>query len=126
MFRVIVNFLHEMIWFRPSIFISPSIYFVGNPEAVPEHDTILKQLDEETNPQLAYLDDYDSQTVKQRAMNNVNSAFHAHQQKAQQFDSSSVAISTNPLDEPRGNSFNKNRIARGFHFGLPNRSSYPF
>lgn len=74
---------------------------LGNPEAVPEHETILSQLDEETNPQLAYLDDYDSQTVKQRAMNNVNSAFHAHQQKAQQFDSSSPTVSTNPLDKPK-------------------------
>ena len=81
--------------------------FEGNPEAVPEHETILSQLDEETNPQLAYLDDYNSQTVKQRAMNNVNSAFHAHQQKAQQFDSSSPTVSTNPLDKPKGMSVNR-------------------
>ena len=51
-----------------------------------QHELILGHLDEEVNPQLAYLDDYDSQAVKQRAMNNVNTAFHAHQQQTQQFD----------------------------------------
>ncbi len=47
---------------------------------------ILGHLDEEVNPQLAYLDDYDSVATKQRAMNNVNTAFHAHQQQTKQFD----------------------------------------
>lgn len=56
-------------------------------EAATQHDLILNHLDEEINPQLAYLDDYDSQATKQKAMNNVNTAFHAHLQQTQQFDS---------------------------------------
>lgn len=47
---------------------------------------ILGHLDEEVNPQLAYLDDYDCEATKQRVMNNVNTAFHVHQQQTQQFD----------------------------------------
>ena len=58
----------------------------GNPEVGSEGD-ILGHLEEEVNPQLAYLDDYDSDIVKQRAMNNVNTAFYAQQQRTQQFDS---------------------------------------
>ena len=58
----------------------------GNPDAATQHDLILGHLDEETNPQLAYLDDYDSEATKQRVMNNVNTAFHAHQQQTKQFD----------------------------------------
>lgn len=58
----------------------------GNPDAAAQQDMILSNLDEEVNPQLAYLDDYDSQLVKQRVMSTVNTAFHAHQQQTQQFD----------------------------------------
>lgn len=65
---------------------------LGNVDNVKENENlILGHLDEEANPQLAYLDDYDSQLVKQRAMNNVNTAFHAHQQRTQQFDNQVTA-----------------------------------
>lgn len=69
---------------------------LGNPDAAAQHELILGHLDEEVNPQLAYLDDYDSQATKQKAMNNVNTAFHAHLQQTQQFneqDSSSNFLS---------------------------------
>ncbi|XP_046447627.1 chromatin-remodeling ATPase INO80-like [Daphnia pulex] len=59
---------------------------LGNPDAAAQHDLILGHLDEEVNPQLAYLDDYDCEATKQRVMNNVNTAFHVHQQQTQQFD----------------------------------------
>ena len=58
----------------------------GNPDAASQHDSILGHLDEEANPQLAYLDDYDCQAIKQRVMNNVSTAFHVHQQQTQQYD----------------------------------------
>ena len=73
---------------------------LGNAETVPEQERmILSHLEEESNPQLAYLDDYDSDLVKQRAMNNVNTAFHAQEQRTQQFD---TQAQTSP-HEPNGN-----------------------
>lgn len=62
-------------------------FFIGNAETAGQQDEILGHLDEEAIPQLSYLDDYDSQVAKQRVMNTVNTAFHAHQQQTQQFDS---------------------------------------
>lgn len=59
---------------------------LGNPDAASQHDSILDHLDEEANPQLAYLDDYDCQATKQRVMDNVSTAFHVHQQQTQQYD----------------------------------------
>ncbi|KDR11347.1 hypothetical protein L798_14889, partial [Zootermopsis nevadensis] len=46
---------------------------------------ILCQLEEEKNPRLAAIDDYDSETMKQKAKKNVRDAFQAEQNRTREF-----------------------------------------
>ena len=76
---------------------------LGSADAVGQQERlILSHLEEEKRPELAYLDDYDSDEVKQRAMTNVNSAFHAHQQRTQQFDNQVTQEDVQDI-QPQGN-----------------------
>ncbi|KAJ8686508.1 hypothetical protein QAD02_022302 [Eretmocerus hayati] len=58
-------------------------------KASPEEQLrILNQLDEEKNPRLAGLDDYDSEIMKQKAKKNAMDAFDTEKSKSRQFDPS--------------------------------------
>lgn len=46
---------------------------------------ILSQLEEEKNPRLAAIDDYDSNVMKEKVKQNVHNAFQAEEQRTQQF-----------------------------------------
>ncbi|XP_054271279.1 chromatin-remodeling ATPase INO80 [Macrosteles quadrilineatus] len=48
---------------------------------------ILSQLEEEKNPRLAAIDDYDSESMKEKVKLNVKSAFEAEEQRSRQFGS---------------------------------------
>lgn len=56
-------------------------------EASPEEQLrILSQLDEEKNPRLANIDDYDSEAMKAKAIKNAQDAFHSEKARTRQFD----------------------------------------
>uniref|UniRef100_A0A1B6DCW5 Chromatin-remodeling ATPase INO80 n=1 Tax=Clastoptera arizonana TaxID=38151 RepID=A0A1B6DCW5_9HEMI len=46
---------------------------------------ILSQLEEEKNPRLATIDDYDSEVMKEKVKQNVHNAFHAEEAKTRKF-----------------------------------------
>uniref|UniRef100_A0A1B0CSZ6 Chromatin-remodeling ATPase INO80 n=1 Tax=Lutzomyia longipalpis TaxID=7200 RepID=A0A1B0CSZ6_LUTLO len=51
-----------------------------------EQRRILNQLDEESNPRLAAIDDYNSEVMKQRAHQNASDAFMTERARTQEFD----------------------------------------
>ena len=51
-----------------------------------EQMKILNQLDEETNPRLAAIDDYDSELMKQKAAKNAAEAFNSERARTELFD----------------------------------------
>lgn len=55
-----------------------------------EQHRILSQLDEEKNPRLASIDDYDSEEMKAKATKNVEEAFNAEKVRSSQFDRNSA------------------------------------
>lgn len=55
-----------------------------------EQHRILSQLDEEKNPRLATIDDYNSEEMKARATKNVEEAFNAEKVRSSQFENASV------------------------------------
>ncbi|KAK3911986.1 Chromatin-remodeling ATPase INO80 [Frankliniella fusca] len=55
-----------------------------------EQQRILSQLDEEKNPRLLAVDDYDSEAMKSKVKMNVSQAFRAEQQRTRQFAPSST------------------------------------
>ncbi|XP_075227688.1 chromatin-remodeling ATPase INO80 isoform X2 [Lycorma delicatula] len=59
---------------------------LGNASAE-EQLRILSQLEEEKNPRLASIDDYDSDVIKEKVKQNVHNAFQAEEQRTQQFGS---------------------------------------
>lgn len=51
-----------------------------------EQARILNQLDEETNPRLALIDDYDSELMKLKAKKNASDAFYTERKRTKEFD----------------------------------------
>lgn len=51
----------------------------------------MSQLDEEKNPRLASIDDYNSEEMKAKATKNVEEAFNAEKVRSSQFEHSSVS-----------------------------------
>ncbi|XP_059621349.1 chromatin-remodeling ATPase INO80 [Phlebotomus argentipes] len=63
-------------------FMSRKVGFVSEEEQM----RILNQLDEESNPRLAAIDDYNSELMKQRAQKNASDAFITERARTQEFD----------------------------------------
>uniref|UniRef100_A0A1B0DNK0 Chromatin-remodeling ATPase INO80 n=1 Tax=Phlebotomus papatasi TaxID=29031 RepID=A0A1B0DNK0_PHLPP len=63
-------------------FMSRKVGFVSEEE----QRRILNQLDEETNPRLVAIDDYNSEVMKQRAQKNASDAFQTERARTQEFD----------------------------------------
>lgn len=59
---------------------------------------ILTQLDEEVNPRLAALDDYNSDRMKQLAQKNAKEAFHTERERTKKFDTSNKQDPLSPLN----------------------------
>lgn len=59
---------------------------------------ILTQLDEEVNPRLAALDDYNSDRMKQLAQKNAKDAFHMERERTKKFDTSNKQDPLSPLN----------------------------
>ncbi|XP_050072706.1 chromatin-remodeling ATPase INO80-like [Anopheles maculipalpis] len=84
---------------------------LGNVSAE-EQLKILSQLDEESNPRLAAIDNYDCERMKQLAQKNATEAFRSERARTNQFDVHSMADSAasspsnepaRPLEESKGN-----------------------
>ncbi|XP_053615593.1 chromatin-remodeling ATPase INO80 isoform X2 [Plodia interpunctella] len=77
-------------------------------------DRILRQLDEDRDPRLAAIDQYDSESMKARASRNAREAFHAERTRTQQFD---AAAGVEPIEpdpsERRGGDYDQPSIFRG-------------
>ncbi|KZC05466.1 Putative DNA helicase Ino80 [Dufourea novaeangliae] len=70
-------------------------------KASPEEQLrILNQLDEEKNPRLVGIDDYDSETMKQRAKRNATEAFDNEKARAKQFDTAAASQELRLSDTP--------------------------
>ncbi|CAG9793458.1 unnamed protein product [Diatraea saccharalis] len=65
-------------------------------------DRILRQLDEDRDPRLAWIDQYDSEAMKARASRNAREAFHAERARTRQFDSAAGAESEPELERRPG------------------------
>ncbi|CAH0402349.1 unnamed protein product [Chilo suppressalis] len=64
-------------------------------------DRILRQLDEDRDPRLASIDQYDSEAMKARASRNAREAFHAERARTRQFDAAaSTGCEPEPESEP--------------------------
>ncbi|CAD6202019.1 GSCOCG00002904001-RA-CDS [Cotesia congregata] len=61
---------------------------------------ILNQLDEEKNPRLIGIDDYDSELMKQKAKRNATEAFDYERARTRQFDSAAVSQELRLSDTP--------------------------
>ncbi|KAL4717058.1 hypothetical protein ACJJTC_016945 [Scirpophaga incertulas] len=61
-------------------------------------DRILRQLDEDRDPRLAAIDQYDSEAMKARASRNAREAFRAERARTQQFDAAAAAESGQTAD----------------------------
>lgn len=68
-----------------------------------DQQKILSQLEEEKNPRLASIDDYDSEEMKLRATKNVEEAFNAEKARSSQFEHST------PIKKEAGEEFNNER-----------------
>ncbi|KAG7207458.1 hypothetical protein KM043_009093 [Ampulex compressa] len=70
-------------------------------KASPEEQLrILNQLDEEKNPRLIGLDDYDSEIMKQKAKKNATEAFDNEKARTKQFDTAAAAQELRLSDTP--------------------------
>uniref|UniRef100_A0A182SK95 Chromatin-remodeling ATPase INO80 n=1 Tax=Anopheles maculatus TaxID=74869 RepID=A0A182SK95_9DIPT len=72
---------------------------LGNVSAE-EQLKILSQLDEESNPRLAAIDNYDCERMKQLAQKNATDAFRSERARTNQFDVHSASESASPTNEP--------------------------
>uniref|UniRef100_A0A182YJ33 Chromatin-remodeling ATPase INO80 n=1 Tax=Anopheles stephensi TaxID=30069 RepID=A0A182YJ33_ANOST len=72
---------------------------LGNVSAE-EQLKILSQLDEESNPRLAAIDNYDCERMKQLAQKNATEAFRSERARTNQFDVHPAAESASPSNEP--------------------------
>lgn len=70
-------------------------------KASPEEQLrILNQLDEEKNPRLVGIDDYDSEAMKQKAKKNATEAFDNEKARAKQFDTAAASQELRLSDTP--------------------------
>ncbi|XP_033207713.1 chromatin-remodeling ATPase INO80 [Belonocnema kinseyi] len=70
-------------------------------KASPEEQLrILNQLDEEKNPRLIGIDDYDSDSMKQKAKRNATEAFDSERARTRQFDASKASQELRLSDTP--------------------------
>lgn len=70
-------------------------------KASPEEQLrILNQLDEEKNPRLVGIDDYDSDAMKQKAKRNATEAFDNEKARARQFDTAAASQELRLSDTP--------------------------
>ncbi|XP_043265252.1 chromatin-remodeling ATPase INO80 isoform X1 [Colletes gigas] len=70
-------------------------------KASPEEQLrILNQLDEEKNPRLLGIDDYDSEIMKQKAKRNATEAFDNERARAKQFDTAAASQELRLSDTP--------------------------
>ncbi|XP_076633272.1 chromatin-remodeling ATPase INO80 [Colletes latitarsis] len=70
-------------------------------KASPEEQLrILNQLDEEKNPRLVGIDDYDSEIMKQKAKRNATEAFDNERARAKQFDTAAASQELRLSDTP--------------------------
>ncbi|KOC66120.1 Putative DNA helicase Ino80 [Habropoda laboriosa] len=70
-------------------------------KASPEEQLrILNQLDEEKNPRLVGIDDYDSEIMKQKAKRNATEAFDNEKARAKQFDTAAASQELRLSDTP--------------------------
>ncbi|XP_050471357.1 chromatin-remodeling ATPase INO80 [Bombus huntii] len=70
-------------------------------KASPEEQLrILNQLDEEKNPRLVGIDDYDSEAMKQKAKKNATEAFDNEKARAKQFDTATASQELRLSDTP--------------------------
>ncbi|XP_076167632.1 chromatin-remodeling ATPase INO80 [Ptiloglossa arizonensis] len=70
-------------------------------KASPEEQLrILNQLDEEKNPRLIGIDDYDSEIMKQKAKRNATEAFDNEKARAKQFDTAAASQELRLSDTP--------------------------
>ncbi|XP_076291409.1 chromatin-remodeling ATPase INO80 isoform X2 [Lasioglossum baleicum] len=70
-------------------------------KASPEEQLrILNQLDEEKNPRLLGIDDYDSEIMKQKAKRNATEAFDNEKARAKQFDTATASQELRLSDTP--------------------------
>ncbi|OAD54335.1 DNA helicase INO80 [Eufriesea mexicana] len=70
-------------------------------KASPEEQLrILNQLDEEKNPRLVGIDDYDSEVMKQKAKRNATEAFDNEKARAKQFDTAAASQELRLSDTP--------------------------
>lgn len=70
-------------------------------KASPEEQLrILNQLDEEKNPRLVGIDDYDSEVMKQKAKRNATEAFDNEKARARQFDTAAASQELRLSDTP--------------------------
>ncbi|GBP42676.1 Putative DNA helicase Ino80 [Eumeta japonica] len=77
-------------------------------------DRILRQLDEDRDPRLASIDNYDSEAMKARASRNAREAFRAERARTQQFDSAAGALADSGEEqEERRGDYDQPLIFRG-------------
>ncbi|XP_050443158.1 chromatin-remodeling ATPase INO80 isoform X2 [Adelges cooleyi] len=62
---------------------------------------ILNQLDEEKIPRLMHIENYDSEVMKDKALQNTQNALDAHVRQATEFDDPDLKINTPPPNEER-------------------------
>lgn len=64
---------------------------------------ILKQLDEEVNPRLVAIDDYDSEKIKQLVQKNAEDAFYVERERTKKFNTFNAQDALSPLNlQPDG------------------------
>ncbi|XP_060806009.1 chromatin-remodeling ATPase INO80 isoform X2 [Amyelois transitella] len=77
-------------------------------------DRILRQLDEDRDPRLASIDQYDSESMKARASRNAREAFRTERARTQQFDAAAGVEHLEPEpSERRGGDYDQPSIFRG-------------